>query len=91
MGIRIAIDKQSCASSGRCVKAAREVVQFNADFLADLLAEGDIQSLVVDDLDYAFGRLADAPDAFDAGGTGTSTPADLAPGARVDESPHEGN
>lgn len=33
----------------------------------------------------------DVPDAFDAGGTGTSTPADLAPGARVDESTNEGN
>ena len=36
-----------------------------SSLIADLLAEGDIQSLVVDDLDYAFGRLADDPDAFD--------------------------
>ena len=39
MGIRIAIDKQRCASSGRCVKAAREVFQCNDDFLADLIAD----------------------------------------------------
>lgn len=33
--------------------------------VADLLAEEDIQSLVVDDLEYAFARLADDSDAFD--------------------------
>ena len=37
-----------------------------------------------------FPEELEAPDAFDPGGTGTSTPGDLVPGARVDEPNQEG-
>ncbi len=40
MATRIEVDKQSCASSGRCVNAARDVFRLDDDFLADLIPNG---------------------------------------------------